>query len=214
MRIPKPKSAPGIFLYSLTAVSTLLLGRIVWVIIGQNVETVSAERGYDKLLSRHWTEIMAWLAANGFWLSITTAAFVGATLALWAYIVLQSNASMTEQSGSQQIERAWYEGRTRFTIREAACRVAGSNPLDFEKSSEAQTEAHEMLFYVRRALIRPAEMSERQISMLREGRSDHGFDLEGVTLDTYISVEELETYLRPGWKSWLPVLDEQSRDRH
>lgn len=90
MRLPKPKSAPGILLYTITAAAALLLARILWVLIGQNVETVSAEKGYDKLLSRHWTEIMDWLGQNGFWLSLATAAFLGGTVALWAYIALQA----------------------------------------------------------------------------------------------------------------------------
>lgn len=63
---------------------------MVWVLVSQNVESLSSEKGYDKLLSRHWSDIMDWFATNGFWLSLTTALFLGAALALWANVALQS----------------------------------------------------------------------------------------------------------------------------
>jgi hypothetical protein len=89
MQLPRPKSAPGILLYFVTVTTLLLVGRVLWVLVGQNVEVVAAERGYDKLLSRHWSEIMNWLASNGFWLSLCTAAFFGATVALWMNVAIQ-----------------------------------------------------------------------------------------------------------------------------
>jgi hypothetical protein len=55
MQLPRPKSAPGILLYFVTVTTLLLVGRVLWVLVGQNVEVVAAERGYDKLLSRHWS---------------------------------------------------------------------------------------------------------------------------------------------------------------
>lgn len=94
MRLPKPKSGPGLLLYGVSLVALGLVGRVLWVLVGQNVETVSAEKGYDKLLARHWGEIMNWLGHNSFWLSLVTAAFLGGTLALWAYIALQAKEAL------------------------------------------------------------------------------------------------------------------------
>jgi hypothetical protein len=102
MRLPKPKSAPGILLYFISAAAFILVVRIAWVLVGQNVETVSAQKGYDKLLSRHWTAIMNWLAVNGFWLSLTTTAFLGAALALWAFVVLQP--ALVESRRSKRLD--------------------------------------------------------------------------------------------------------------
>lgn len=90
MRFPKPKSAPGVLLYGVSAILFTLFARVVWVLVGQNVEVVSSEKGYDKLLLRHWSEIMDWFATNGFWFSLVTAFFLGAALALWANVALQS----------------------------------------------------------------------------------------------------------------------------
>lgn len=90
MQLPKPKSLPGLLLYGLTFVCVVLFLRISWVVVGQNIETVSADKGYDKLLSKHWAEIMAWLGENGFWLSLTFSFFLGATIALWVNLILQS----------------------------------------------------------------------------------------------------------------------------
>lgn len=99
MRIPKPKSAPGLFLWFVTALAMALVGRIAWVLVGQNIENVSTERGYDKLLSRHLSEILGWLAVNGFWLSLTAAAVIGGAIALWVNVLLQPSAE-TEPEGS------------------------------------------------------------------------------------------------------------------
>ena len=84
------------------------------------------------------------------------------------------------------------EGRSRFTIREAACLAIGVHPRDYDSSVEAQGQASEMLHYARLALIHPAEMTSEQHTMLRQGRTDHGFDLSAVSLDTVITREELD----------------------
>ncbi len=96
MQLPKPKSLPGLLIYGFSAITLLLFGRIAWVLIGQNIETLSTEKGYDKLLSKHWTEIMAWLGENGFWLSLAFAFFLGATIALWINLGLQEWSSKRE----------------------------------------------------------------------------------------------------------------------
>jgi hypothetical protein len=113
MRIPKPKSAPGIFLWFITIVALGLLARIAWVLVGQNIEIVSSERGYDKLLSQHWSEILDWLAVNGFWLSLATAALIGGAVALWINVILQPSAEAGE-SETDAIEQEWqnFTGRT------------------------------------------------------------------------------------------------------
>lgn len=117
-----------------------------------------------------------------------------------------------EAKAKQAIE-AFFESRTRFTIREAACIAVGVHPSDFAESTAAQSEANEMLYYTRKALILPAAMNERQHTALRQGRNDHGFDLDGVSLDTFITKDELASYIRPGSRSWLPVLDRLNNTR-
>lgn len=103
--------------------------------------------------------------------------------------------------------------RTRFTIKEAASLAVGVHPKDYAISPAAQSEAKEMVFYAQQALIRPAEMSDRQQSLLRMGMP-HGFDLPAVNEDSYITGKELEGYINSGSKSWLPILDEINRNRH
>lgn len=90
VRFPKPKAPAGAFLYAVSAIALLFSGRVLWVVGGQNIENLSAEKGYDKLLSQHWSEIMEWLAVNGFWLCLVTAMFIGGALALWANFAIQS----------------------------------------------------------------------------------------------------------------------------
>lgn len=92
MRIPKPKSAPGIFLWAITVAALALFFRIAWVVVGQSIEGVSTARGYDKLLSRHISDILGWLAVNGFWLSLVAASVIGGAIALWINVFLQSRS--------------------------------------------------------------------------------------------------------------------------
>ena len=101
----------------------------------------------------------------------------------------------------------WHEGKTRFTIREAGCFVAGVSPLDFETSAEAQAQANEMVYYAKQALIRPAEMTDKQYQLSRMRGVNHGFDLQGVNLDTFISRDELDRYIARD-KTLLPIIDE------
>lgn len=100
MRLPKPKSKPGILLYGVTFLCIATIARVLWVLVGQNIENVSTEKGFDKLLSKHWTEIMAWLGDNGFWLSLSAAALIGAMLALWVYVIVQSPVEQSIASGN------------------------------------------------------------------------------------------------------------------
>lgn len=209
MRIPKPKSAPGLLLWGVTATAILALGRVVWVLVGQNIETVSADKGYDKFLLTRWPDIMAWLAENGFWLSLLAAAFLGAALALWAYVILQPSLPQNEVVDLPKLNK-WHDGKTRFTLREAGCFAAGVSPIDFETNAEAQSQANEMVHYARQGLIRPAEMTDRQFDLSRMHGVAHGFDLGGVNLDTFISKNELDRYVSRD-KTWLHMIDEINR---
>ncbi|API59033.1 hypothetical protein BSL82_06670 [Tardibacter chloracetimidivorans] len=88
MQLPKPKSPPGIFLYLLSASAIAVALRVLWVLVGQNVETLSIEKGYDKLLSRHWSEVVAWMTENIFWLTVSSAGLVSGAVCCWVYAAL------------------------------------------------------------------------------------------------------------------------------
>jgi hypothetical protein len=108
---------------------------------------------------------------------------------------------------------AFRESRTRFTIKEAACLAVGILPSQFDTSLQAQGEASEMLYYAREGLIRPSVMTNIQYEAMKGGKEVDGYSRESITLDSYITKQELEQYVRPGWKTWLPVLDDQRQRR-
>jgi hypothetical protein len=88
MLFPKPKSVPGIFLYGTAIAAVALIARVAWVLIGQNVESLSSEKGYDKLLTKHWSFIVDWMTSHMFVLSTATAFVVGGALFSWAYALI------------------------------------------------------------------------------------------------------------------------------
>lgn len=105
----------------------------------------------------------------------------------------------------------WAEGRTRLTIREAACLVVGISPQSFDQSGEAQSIAREMLYWAGSGLLWPAELTVTQHQNWRHSsKMPEGFR---ATLDTFLTREELEKYRAPGWKTWLPILDAQHKER-
>ncbi|MDP3854067.1 hypothetical protein [Phenylobacterium sp.] len=88
MRFPKPKSAPGAFLYTLSAIVLALVARVLWLVVDQNVESLSSAKGLDKLLPRYWPIFLIWLGENAFWLVFLAAFALGGALSVWAYVVL------------------------------------------------------------------------------------------------------------------------------
>lgn len=150
MRIPKPKSAPGLLLYGATVASVFLFGRIVWVLVGQNIETVSSDKGYDKFLLARWSDIMGWLAENGFWLSLIGAALIGVTLALWAYVILQPSIAQIQLDEPAKIDEmtalaipskegsAWALGLKSISAKDASCAFAGISADEYKFSPKAK----------------------------------------------------------------------------
>ncbi|MCB5424914.1 hypothetical protein H0274_06580 [Altererythrobacter sp. CC-YST694] len=156
-----------------------------------------------------WREMAAMIDQNtGLWI------FSGLLLAT----LLWSDGRRILQDHRKRIAgktlAAFIENRTRFTIREAACVAVGIHPSEYEGHLEAQGEASEMLYYAREGLIRPAVMTSRQWEAMKRGQEIDGYLRADITLDSFITKDELETYMRPGWKTWLPVLDQQRRERH
>ncbi len=150
-------------------------------------------------------------------------AMVDQNTALWAFvavlvgIIVWSDgrrflADRRAKQASSQL-KAFVEARTRFTIREAACIAVGVHPSQFDKSPAAQSEANEMLYYAREGLVRPANMTNEQWEAMKRRQEVGGYTRASVTLESHITKEELDTYLRPGWKTWLPVLDNQRTER-
>lgn len=134
MRLPKPQSAPGLLIWAITIAFGIVAGNVLYVLIGQNIENVSAEKGFDTLLSRHWPDIMAWWAENGFWLALTFAFFFGATLALWINVGLQAWGA-NKKSDSKQTDNESVVQET--PISEIATNVPLSGPnLELEEANE------------------------------------------------------------------------------
>lgn len=152
------------------------------------------------------------------------AAMVDQNTALWAFVAVlvaviawsdgRAFVAKRRLKNAREEFDAWKASRTRFTIREAACVFLGVHPRDYEQSLDAQSQANEILYYVRRGLIPHAALSPRQFDQLKNtGRAD-GYDPDAVTLDTYLTRREVEKYLQPGWRVWLPILDNQWREIH
>lgn len=144
--------------------------------------------------------------------------------ALWAFaiiliaVVAWSDGRAYWEGRKANSERAsferWKSSRTRFTIREAACAYLGVHPSRYDETPDAQSEANELLYYVRRGLIPHAGLSERQFEQMKNtGRAD-GYDPNDVTLDTYLTRREVDQYLEQGWRVWLPILDRRWREFH
>ena len=185
------------------SVLTVLFFLPAWVF---NYENWLSENGYDKLLTDSESPLLKGLGAlAAFLLSSEPRWFLaGAMVALVAEGIWRFRSSRAESVNTPL--REWHQGKTRFTLREAGCFAAGISPIDFETSDDAQAQANEMVYYARQALIRPAEMTDRQYGLSRMRGGDHGFDLKGVNLDTFISREKLDRHLAYD-KTWLPIID-------
>lgn len=189
------------------SVLTGLIFLPAWVF---NYENWLSENEYDKLLTDSESPLLKGLGAlAAFLMSSELRWFLaGAILALVAEGIWRFRNSRAESVNTPLQE--WHQGKTRFTLREAGCFAAGVSPIDFETNAEAQSQANEMVHYARQGLIRPAEMTDRQFDLSRMHGVAHGFDLEGVNLDTFISKNELDRYVSRD-KTWLHMIDEINR---
>lgn len=106
MRLPKPKSIPGLFLWALTAGALAVVGYLVTSLLAQNVENLSSERGYDKLLSKSWPFILAWVRDNMLVLATSASFLVGGAVCSWIYAALQARFGSAPEPEKWWVKKA------------------------------------------------------------------------------------------------------------
>lgn len=95
MKLPKPKSLPGLFLYGIVLIALLMVVRLLWAVFDLNFEKLATEQGWDSLLANNASTLGRWFMDNLFWLSLSTASVVSFALGAWATL------------GVMDIDRRW-----------------------------------------------------------------------------------------------------------
>lgn len=148
MQLPKPKSAPGIFLYGLAGLAGAFLVWLFGDLALQNAENLATDKGYDKLLSHHWSEIVAWLAVNQFWLSMAASFLLGGTVCAWAYAALIGRERKTEETVriAHQIDRDALAKEVE-TLADEISAVSGEYRAQSILASQRDFDAHRAAMY-------------------------------------------------------------------
>lgn len=88
--IPRPKSLPGVFLWTIGLCASAGAVRVVWLVVDANIEKLVEAKKLDGVLASQWSVIMRFLAENAFLLSVATSFVVGGAVCMWAYIALSA----------------------------------------------------------------------------------------------------------------------------
>lgn len=198
----------------LTGFLILVVLAIIVAVVGEFFIEVARGKGWYTDAADKWDRVVS--AVLSF---VTAPAFIaglalltGLVGGLWLdQFLLRWDKRRAPTLESDTTQPSWAENRTRFTIREAACLIAGAPLLSFEHSEKAQSVAKEMVYYAGSGLLWPAELTSAQHEMWKQtSKMPDGFH---ASLDTFITHHELERYRTPGFKSWLPILDDQHKSR-
>src|SRR5690606_17270560 len=83
----------------------------------------------------HWSEILDWLAVNGFWLSLATAGTIGAAVALWVYVILQPGKGFVPPDATAAERREALADRAHAAA-VGITNLIAENPLPSNRSRE------------------------------------------------------------------------------
>src|SRR5688572_1939492 len=90
---PNIRTVAGKFFWGLAVTGGLAVlataGRIAWVAIGLNVESLMQTEGWDQALVKVWPSVVRWMAGNDVWLLLGTSALLGGIIctAIYRYLV-------------------------------------------------------------------------------------------------------------------------------